>query len=46
MQTKPLFETNATERALTADDATHEAFARACADAVNRYFGRSQTPAP
>jgi N-acetylmuramoyl-L-alanine amidase len=37
---EPLFETSPTERALIADDATIDAFARAYVRAVNRYFGR------
>jgi|GEM_PF-951655 len=37
---EPLFETNATERALIQDDATIAAFAEAYVRAANRYFGR------
>jgi N-acetylmuramoyl-L-alanine amidase len=38
--TEALFESNPAERALIADEATHQAFAQAYVRAVDRYFGR------
>ena len=38
--TEPLYMTNATERALIVDDATHAALALAYVRAADRYFGR------